>query len=220
MKNIILDLDGTLIDSSEGIYRAFKKAATKNDMPVPSIEIFRSYIGPPIDKIIDSIYKNNDELVKKNFCDDFREQYDNKYFKKVQWYENVVETLKTLKSKGYKLYIVTNKPTVPSNNIIKDACLEHIFEYIIGIDYRTITGQGKRFNSKCEALQFLKNMSDIANSDCLYIGDTANDQLAAIGAQMEFVGVKYGYGTWLDCDLKAEYLIEEFKDTINMLDLK
>ena len=63
-------------------------------------------------------------------------------------------------------------------------------------------------------------MSDIANSDCLYIGDTANDQLAAIGAQMEFVGVKYGYGTWLDCDLKAEYLIEEFKDTINMLDLK
>ena len=155
MKNIILDLDGTLIDSSEGIYRAFKKAATKNDMPVPSIEIFRSYIGPPIDKIIDSIYKNNDELVKKNFCDDFREQYDNKYFKKVQWYENVVETLKTLKSKGYKLYIVTNKPTVPQ--IISSKMLpEHIFEYIIGIDYRTITGQGKRFNSNVRHFSSLK----------------------------------------------------------------
>ena len=57
------------------------------------------------------------------------------------------------------------------------------------------------------------------NDDCLYIGDTTNDHLAAIGAQMEFLGVKYGYGCWLDWDIKEEHLIKQFKDTINILDL-
>ena len=219
MKNILLDLDGTLIDSSEGIYRAFKEAAKKNNMTVPSMEQFKSYIGPPIGKMFDSIYKHCDELNKKTFCADFRELYDKEYCKNVEWYEDVVETLKTLKLKSHKLFIVTNKPTIPSNNIVKDACLEHLFEYIIGIDYRVVSAQGKRFDSKCEALQFLKKINNMKNDDCLYIGDTTNDHLAAIGAQMEFLGVKYGYGCWLDWDIKEEYLIKQFKDTINIVDL-
>lgn len=217
MKNIVLDLDGTLIDSSEGIYSALKEAGMINKLPIPPIEKFKDHIGPPIDKIFDDIFNINDELVKRRFCASFREVYDKQYWKQVEWYPNVIHTLRYLKSKGYKLYIVTNKPTIPSTNIVKDVCLQGVFENIIGIDYRLISKTGKRFDSKLEALDCLIKSYSLKIEESLYIGDTISDHLAASNAHMKFIGVTYGYGSWVDWHMKNECYINKFTDLVNCL---
>ncbi|MEY5004673.1 MAG: hypothetical protein RLZZ594_703, partial [Actinomycetota bacterium] len=45
---ILWDLDGTIIDSSPGIYASFIHTFETVGLPVPSIAQMREFIGPPL----------------------------------------------------------------------------------------------------------------------------------------------------------------------------
>ena len=68
--NLIFDLDGTIIDSSNGIYEAYK-ISIKNILQPIKKKYFTSKIGPPIQEIIKdlhpSINEKNIERVRKLF---------------------------------------------------------------------------------------------------------------------------------------------------------
>ena len=101
-KNLIFDLDGTLINSKKGIinslYESFLR--TKVDILIPKEEIL---IGPPLDETIricnNKLTSNEVESIKKNF----KEIYDNKLFVLLQVYENVELLLQILKTNNIKI---------------------------------------------------------------------------------------------------------------------
>ena len=69
IKNLILDFDGTLADSSIGIYQAFTSSSNKIELQPPLYERFKESIGPPIDKLIEIYYPVISESKKKrNDC--------------------------------------------------------------------------------------------------------------------------------------------------------
>lgn len=47
--HIFFDLDGTLIDSSEGIHNGFVQTFERLGLPVPSNQKIRTFIGPPLE---------------------------------------------------------------------------------------------------------------------------------------------------------------------------
>ena len=109
--HLFFDLDGTLLDSSKGIYEAYKKSLINSfiDIKPVSQKIFRKYIGPPFEIMSKKIHpKLNDEEHTK-FVKIFREIYDSKYFLKYQVYENIKDCLDKLKKLNYFLYVLTNK---------------------------------------------------------------------------------------------------------------
>ena len=49
LTHIFFDLDGTLVDSSEGIHNGFVQTFERLGLPVPSDQKIRSFMGPPLE---------------------------------------------------------------------------------------------------------------------------------------------------------------------------
>ena len=65
--NIVFDLDGTLIDSSEGIYSAYVNALKEMNSKIKSIDFysFKKSIGPPFDKMSKKLHPDLNEYEHK-----------------------------------------------------------------------------------------------------------------------------------------------------------
>ena len=112
-KYLIFDLDGTLINSEEGIkeslINSFEKAKIKILIPHQNIEI-----GPPLDETIllcngDLNYEQLDEI--KIY---FKKQYDSLFYKKLEVFNNVKQILDNFKRRKIHMYIATNKRYKPT----------------------------------------------------------------------------------------------------------
>ena len=103
----IFDFDGTLVDSSEGIYNSIIYALKEFGIEENDREKLRYFIGPPLFHSFKHIYGVNDEdanwLITK-----YRERYKLKGCEESVVYEGVPEMLKALKEKGKKIAIASS----------------------------------------------------------------------------------------------------------------
>ena len=114
----------------------------KNNLEPPDIRMFKKHIGPPIYKLIYLIYPDIKQYKKESFVKTFRNEYDNKFFKIVDWYEGVFETIDYLNNiKRANLYIITNKPTLTCINLLSEANILNSFKKVIGIDYKIFNNE-------------------------------------------------------------------------------
>lgn len=195
--HLLLDLDGTLVDSSPGIYSSFCFVCDEFGLSHPSPLSFRSLIGPPVQCILQSLYPNLDHDFIERFRCSFRDHYDKNGYKYFSWYPGVVSTLRSLaKESSVCMTIVTNKPTQPSHEIIKTKGLVSAFERIVGIDYLCLRHEGQAFSSKADALYYVLNTSSFALHEAIYIGDTLGDKKACEKVGLSFVPVLYGFYQW------------------------
>ena len=220
MKHIFLDFDGTLADSSEGIYVAFAAACQEAGIVAPNFDQFCACIGPPIQviakKLVPDIGTEQLELLRTSF----RAEYDNNHHAKVRWYDGVIEGLHWLASQpDVRLSIVTNKPTQPTNNIIRLAGIEPLFSCVIGIDYREKNTIGSIFTSKSEAINFALSLTHCAREKVVYVGDTPSDRQASLQQEIRFVAVTYGFHQWQPSELEDTIAARSFADVITTLGL-
>jgi len=217
MKYVFLDFDGTVADSSFGIYTAFKKACKKNNLLAPSYEIFKKEIGPPIDKIIRIFFPEVNDKILDNFIMIFREDYDNYSYKITKLYENVEETLISMKSKFKLNYVVvTNKPTQVCKNIIKDKGLDYIIDKTFGIDYRKKIFK-ENFKTKAECIQFALDALKINSREAIYVGDTLSDKNNTYNVNMIFIASTYGFYNWKKENL-PKYNVNSFDKLIKLIE--
>ncbi len=183
---IIFDLDGTLWDSTEGIYDALM--SLKEDFPegTPPIskEKLDSCMGLPMDEISRRLFPTAKEEDRDAMMERFTE-YELQHLKRVggTLYPCIEEMLKDL-SQDYPLFIVSN---------CQLGYIEVFLKYY-GFD-KYITDHlswGATERPKGE------NLVTIAEKHALqtpiYIGDTRGDELAARYANMKFVFLPYGFG--------------------------
>ena len=214
IKNYIFDFDGTLADSSIGIYRAFASSCIENDLEPPNINTFKKFIGPPIYKLIYLIFPDIKENKKDKFVRTFRYEYDNKFYKFVNWYEGVFETIGYLKKiERSNLFIITNKPTLTCINLLAEANIFNSFREIIGIDYKIFIKEknASNFESKKSAFDYFFAKTKLSKDQSVYIGDTLNDKISAEKSNLKFIAVKYGFHNW-DSNDKNLTLIDSISE--------
>ena len=173
LKNLIFDLDGTLINSEEGIrkslYRSFLKAKLRINIPKEDITI-----GPPLDETIricnNELNKNEIEVIKLNF----KEIYDNELFKLLSIYPNVESLLEHLVRNAIPIYIGTNKRLMPTNKILNFLSWDKLFKKVYAIDKFE-----KNFTNKTQMLEKLLEIEKISPEETLYIGDKFSDFISA-----------------------------------------
>ena len=194
--NFIFDLDGTLINSKKGIFNAYKLSLKNYIEPIEEKK-FESYIGPPFAKIIKKIHPNLDTYISKNIINNFRELYDNDYYKEFNIYNGIIELIQKI-STFSRCFIVTNKPTQPSIEIINKLKLNNYFTEIVGVNYFSKNGLSKKENiSKL----IIKN--NLSKKETFYIGDTRADAEAAQENNIYFIAYTEGYYTWKENELKG-----------------
>ena len=218
-KHLIFDLDGTLIDSVPDLALAINNTMVDLNKDIFCLDTIRTWVGNgsailikralsgdvTIDEDID------DELFKKAHKI-FLEQYELNVCEQTLMFDGVKTTLQTLKSKGYTLSIVTNKPYVFVKPILEAFDIEKLFELYIGGDSLEL----KKPNPKpllhvCEKLGFSVEQS-------LMIGDSKNDIQAANNCNMQSIAVSYGYN--YDEDIAVHnptVIIDNFEDILKVL---
>lgn len=216
-KYIFFDFDGTLVDSSEGIYRAFAKSCNQIKVYCPSIETFKSLIGPPIREIAATCIPGISSTELHVFEKHFRHHYDSEDFLFVKWYPGALEWISSTCQHILPFYIVTNKPTLITKSIISSAGIGNCFVDVIGIDYRVVNRTGIPFKDKSDAINFLLTSLNINPCSVLYLGDTPSDLKSCFKNNVKFVAATYGFHDWSSQEIGTNLRASSFKDVINIV---
>lgn len=188
-KYLLFDLDGTLVDTSDGILKSAQCGLREMGIDVPDISGLRHFIGPPLKDTFINMYHMSDlEAVKATAA--FRRYYNQEGKFQCRLYDGIVDVLHKLKEAGYILFVATSKPTVFSKEILKFLNIECYFEGIAGSNLDNTRSQ------KVEIIQYILTEYGIKDkSQVVMIGDKSHDLIGAVQAGVSGIGVSFGFGT-------------------------
>lgn len=205
-KLVIFDLDGTLLDTSEGILSAAKYAITTCGKNLPSQAVLDSYIGPPIQQSFAKTFGiSGEELANMALC--FRNRYKDYDLLKAKPYENIFTLCQKLLDVGFSLAVATYKREDYANILLKHFGFDKYMKVICGSDF---AGQLTKADiiKKAIASAGIEDYKDV-----LMIGDTEHDAIGASALGLAFVGVTYGFGFKNRNELNGENIVGIADDT-------
>lgn len=187
INNYILDLDGTIINSSNEVLLCFEKAFAQSNYKIDKSRLTPNVIGPPLKEIIKliapEINENDIEIVMENF----RLIYDYDEHDISEYYSGVLEFLNKAKNSGKKLFIATYKPEKPTRRIEKQFKMD-MFEEIYTID------KFGEHITKTQMINDILNKFNLKKEETVMIGDASSDVISAKEAGVTGIGILWGYG--------------------------
>jgi phosphoglycolate phosphatase len=185
---LLFDQDGTIFDSLPGVEFSVRCAFEACHLPLRRLDL-RRMIGPPIRTILAQAGEVEQGTVLDALERAFRTSYDGEGWQKTVCFPEAVPVLKTLRARGHRLFVVSNKPRHISLRILEKVNLLELFEEIVTADSRVPAYRGKE-----EMLETLMARHGLTSHDCLFAGDTMEDAKAAATAGMGFAYMTHGYG--------------------------
>jgi len=185
MKAILFDLDGTLVDTKDLILTSFRKASIDVLGEAMPDEDVLPLIGIPLSE--------QAKILVPEVADELMEAYRlynlELHDELIQYYEGTREMLDELKAEGRRLAVVTSKRNEPALEGLRSFNLQGYFEFINGLE------ETKKHKPDPEPLIIAAKRMGIETADCIYIGDSTYDILAAGAAGMASIAVLWGMHT-------------------------
>lgn len=186
MKLVIFDFDGTIADTSSGIFDSHRFALNIIGRSIPSDDELRMVIGR---NLLDT-YINTfglDEAYAREAVRIYRERYAEVGIHKATLYKGVKETLQGLKEQGYMIGVATLKAENFAKHMVQELNIGKYFDEICGMDTNDRFDKAGLVMKCCE-------LCGCDNNEAILVGDSNNDLLGAQEADVGFVGVTYGFG--------------------------
>ena len=186
-KLVIFDLDGTLMDTSPGIFASANATVQQLGLePVHDPKQLSKFIGPPITQCFVNVYDLDPSLIDQAVVI-YRKEYDEHGRFNASVYNQIVEILEVLKKQGYLLAVGTLKYEPLATQMLEHFGLAPFFDSIRGADASS---------SLSKADIVLKVLDDVgvAKADAVLVGDTTHDQKGAAEAGVAFIAVDWGFG--------------------------
>lgn len=186
---LFFDLDGTLSDPSDGITRSVQYALERLGRPFPPKAELTRFIGPPLRWTFPRLLDTDDKELVETAVDYYRQRYESVGLFENEVYPGIPELLPRLRDDGYPLYVVTAKPKVYADRIIRHFGLDRYFIEVYGPE---LDG---RFDEKRELVGFILHQRRLDPGRTVMIGDRASDIESGRAYGTRAIGVTYGFGT-------------------------
>lgn len=211
IKNILIDLDGTLTDPKVGITTSARYGLEKIGHPVSDEINIDWIIGPPLKASLAKILNvEADHVLAEQALMGYRERFAVKGLYENHVFESVAETLAELKRRGYRLLVATAKPTVYAKQILEHFDLAQYFTDIYGSELN-----GERTN-KAELIQYILAQQQLQADQCMMVGDREHDIFGARQNGIDTIAVNYGYGSQEELALaQPKYQIDRFNQLLD-----
>lgn len=212
IKAVVLDLDGTLIDTAPDLAYAAELMMADFGLPCPLPEAVASYIGNGVSRLVKRVLTGDmdaepDAALFEKAIVAYQKHYGENVSRHSRVFPGVVEGLDAFKAMGLHVACITNKAEAFTHPLLKDTGLFDYFELILSGD--TLPRRKPDPLPLLHACEVFK----IKPAELLLIGDSLNDTQAARGAGSAVFCVPYGYNRGrpvaeLDLDAVVPSLVE------------
>ncbi len=204
MKTVIFDLDGTLSDSSGGIFRSINYALDKMAAPAISITEVDRYIGPPLRDSFRTLLNTGDDVTLDTAVRFFRDDYTTVGYKINTLYNGIADLLSQLAQRDCQLFIATTKQTDIATEVMRHFDLERYFRGIFG---------GASEIPKPDLVRHILTEYGCRKETSVMVGDTRYDIHAARINEIFALGVAWGFGE--ACDIaRADMVVDSPGDLL------
>lgn len=211
MKAVLFDLDGTLIDSSEGITKSVQYALKHFGIEEPDLTKLQKFIGPPLAGSFENFYQFSKEDAQRA-VKVYRERYVPIGCYEVKLYPHVKEAIVALKEKGYKICLASSKPEKLCRKIMEHLEIAELFDEICG------ASEDGKIGTKEEVLLELFRRIDVPKSEMVLVGDTIYDVEGANLVGIESIGVTFGFGDLEEMKASgAKAIIDDMMELVDIL---
>ena len=180
---VIFDLDGTLLDTAPDLYRALCDTLRDYGCEIPPFGEFVKHIGGgaygflqpflPPERWEEALLKLRHYYLTRYVCCETKP------------FEGMEEVLKTLKGRGFKLAVATNKITEGAERVLTLTGLRPYFDLVVGRDLP------KEHKPSKEHILYITDRLGVKPKNTLVVGDRSDDVIAAKEA-----GAKVAYALW------------------------
>jgi len=204
---VMIDLDGTLLDTVPDLAAAAARMLAALDLPMRTPEEIRSFIGKGIPNLVQRCLPACTEALREEALALFQEFYFEESGRCTTLYPGVLDGLERFRALNLRLACVTNKAARFTLPLLDHMGLAAYFELVVSGD--TLA----RKKPDPMQLAHICAVFALASESVLLIGDSVNDVAAARAAGCPVLCVSYGYNEGgnvhdLDCDAIVQSLSE------------
>ncbi|MBS0408637.1 MAG: HAD hydrolase-like protein [Proteobacteria bacterium] len=185
--SILLDLDGTIVDSQPGIALSCEAALTALGHRPEELDV-AALIGPPLEEVLVTVLARFgddrlDEAVRA-----YRDHYGRVGLLETTAYPGMAAALDGLRATGARLFVATSKRRVFAERILEHLGLIDRFDGVHGSE------PGGALDHKAALIAEVLRREGLAAARCLMVGDRRHDAEGARANGVAAVGVLWGYG--------------------------
>ena len=214
---ILIDVDGTLVDSVPDLAYCVDEMMRALDMPVHGEAKVRNWVGNGVERLVrralvGQLEGEPDEALFQRAYPLFLELYADNTSKRSTLYPGVAEGVAWLQAQGYRLGCVTNKAARFTLPLLRDLGVHDQFEIIISGD--TLPQKKPDPAPLLHAARFF----GVEPEQALMIGDSVSDVKAARAAGFQIVCMSYGYNHGADIrDFHPDAVIDSMVEIRDLL---
>lgn len=178
---VIFDFDGTLSDTSEGIFTSLRYAFSALGMPEPPLDVLRTFIGP---SMYFSFHETIglDEETTYRAVEKYREHYRPTGVLMCKLYDGIFDLLVDLKARGITLCVASTKPQQHLDRAVVHLGVKELFTRIVGSELSGST------NDKVEQIR-----AAMAGKRPIMVGDAVFDIRSAREVGIPVVAAAWGF---------------------------
>jgi phosphoglycolate phosphatase len=196
-KMVLIDVDGTLVDSVPDLAYCVDEMMDRLDMPRRGEAAVRQWVGNGVERLarralINQLDGEPDEALFEKAMPIFMELYAENTSKRSCLYPGVEEGLAYLKQAGFRLGCVTNKAEQFTVPLLTDLGVIENFEIVVSGD--TLP----RKKPDPMPLLHAAEQLGVAPAESMMLGDSMSDVKAARAAGFQIVCMSYGYNHGVD----------------------
>ncbi|MBF0425813.1 MAG: phosphoglycolate phosphatase [Magnetococcales bacterium] len=217
---ILFDLDGTLVDTSQDLWRALNFTIEKRGFPPLEHPQVRDFVGHGARSLLARSFWGKDASPPEPNQDpdfdaalqDFLVHYAAHLADHSRPFPQVMETLTQLRQQGFTLGVVTNKPLHLTQSLLDQLAMTHYFTAVVG------GGSLPHYKPDPQPLWHALEIMRISPTLAVMVGDAHPDVAAARAAGCPVVAVSYGYNSGIPVqELDPDRIVEDFSHLLTQL---
>ena len=195
-RTLLLDVDGTLLDTREFIYSAFEHTIRYAGLPPADRLELQRVMGLPLEEIYGSMGAA-DPMAMVSVHRAFQGENLHLSFA----FNGVAEVLEQVRNAGIAMAAVTSRSRGTSLRTLQDAGLDGFFEAVVSAE------DTPELKPDPAPLRLALALLKASEESAVMVGDTAHDVIAGRAAGMATIGVTYGFNPQAVIDAKPDWTI-------------
>ncbi|HZX70083.1 MAG TPA: HAD hydrolase-like protein [Rhodanobacter sp.] len=183
----LFDLDGTLIDSEQGITACIRHALARLDLPLPRPAELRRWIGPPLRQSFAPLLDHDADRIEAA-VGYYHERFDTLGWHEHAVYPGIEALIRQLRAAYHRLVVVTSKPRQHAAPIVAQLPFGDAFEDLYG------PHPGSAHSEKATLIADALRDFACPPAHAVMIGDRHFDIEGAVANQVRGIGVLWGFG--------------------------